>query len=194
MTELLVETLACPLCGGCAELGGNVTPLFGKPVCRKCYFAFSNRRYLAFAVDYVALWPASSIAWLALKFPLAVLSSMLSMDLLYAEWAVVLLTFLLKDGFRGYSVGKALLGLRVLNPTSGKPSGFAASLKRNLPLLIPFAALFVAFQLRKGERMGDGWAGTRVIWKTYQESSLFRDDTEQDAGLASAEGEAGART
>jgi uncharacterized RDD family membrane protein YckC len=172
--ELLVETLACPLCGGCAELCCNLTPLFGEPVCRKCYFGFSSRRYLAFVIDYFLLWPASSIAWLVLRFPLAVLSSLLRTNLLYAEWAVVLLTFLFKDGFRGYSVGRALLGLRVLNATSGRPSGFSASFKRNLPLLIPFAAFFAALQLRKGTRTGDVWAGTRVIWKKYEQALPFR--------------------
>lgn len=36
-----------------------------------------------------------------------------------------------------------------------------------------FVILLVAFQLREGHRIGDGWAGTRVIWKEYRDRAPF---------------------
>ncbi len=73
--------------------------------------------------------------------------------------------FCLKDGFSGVSPGKAMMGLLVINKTSGNPAGFVASLKRNLPLMIPFMVFVIDLQLRSGNRMGDGWANTAVISK-----------------------------
>ncbi len=38
---------------------------------------------------------------------------------------------------------------------------------------LPFAALYVAFQLIRGRRLGDTWARTRVIWMRYAQHPLF---------------------
>lgn len=188
-TTLLVDSCACPLCSAPTQLGNSASLLFEKPVCRECYSGFSNRRYLAFLIDYIFLGPASAVAWLLLKFPLAMVFLLVGRKLPLLNWVVVILTFLLKDGFRGYSLGKALVGVRVVDAASGQPIGFAASCKRNLPLLIPFAAFFVALQLRKGNRIGDGWARTRVVWKKYGDTPVFHGALAQKPGETLSEGE-----
>ena len=87
---------------------------------------------------------------------------------------LLLNTFLLhKDGFRGRSLGKLLMGIRVVDDTTGELGGFKASVKRNLPLFIPFVPLIAAFQLRKGYRIGDRWANTRVIWMKFKDKAPF---------------------
>jgi len=86
---------------------------------------------------------------------------------------VGLLVWLCKDGLRGYSPGKAIVGVQVLDVASRKPTGLWASFKRNLPLVIPFMVLIVAFQLLRGPRTGDRWAHTRVIWRKYIDKAPF---------------------
>jgi uncharacterized RDD family membrane protein YckC len=86
--------------------------------------------------------------------------------LLYGVW-------LLKDGFNGYSPGKWMMGVQVVDADTGQGAGFGASFKRNLPLLIPFAPLVAAFQMSRGPRLGDGWANTRVVWKKHEGRGPF---------------------
>jgi hypothetical protein len=86
---------------------------------------------------------------------------------------VGLLVWLCKDGLRGYSPGKAMAGVQVLDVASRKPAGLWASFKRNLPLAIPFMVLIVAFQLLRGPRTGDRWARTRVVWRKYIDKAPF---------------------
>lgn len=81
--------------------------------------------------------------------------------------------FCLKDGFGGYSPGKKLMGLQALDLESGKPVSFAQSFKRNLPTIIPLIPLVMAFQISTGQRWGDRWAKTTVVWKKYDESPVF---------------------
>ncbi len=79
----------------------------------------------------------------------------------------------MKDGFRGYSPGKAVCGLRVINRATGRPAGFVASLQRNLVLYVPLMPLVLAFLLTNGPRIGDGWAGTRVIRRKHARHPVF---------------------
>jgi hypothetical protein len=92
--------------------------------------------------------------------------------------ALLYMAFLGKDRlFSGSSPGKALAGLRVIDQDSGEPVGLFASTKRNLPLWIPAVGFIVqimaAVQLRKGQRIGDTWANTKVVWKKYVEHAAF---------------------
>ena len=94
------------------------------------------------------------------------------------EWIAILvvlmlLLYLLKDG-RGLSVGKLFTGIEVVDVRTAKPAGYLASLKRNIPLLIPFVPLIIALQIPAGVRLGDGWAHTRVVLKKYRDKSPFR--------------------
>lgn len=154
----------CPLCGKDKHMGKKAKPLYGHLICRKCYYAFANRRQFAFAVD-IILWNVCLVIVLGL----AGLSGDAIQDLTFLLFPI----FCMKDGFSGSSLGKAMMGVQVIDKTSGQPSGFGASFKRNLPLIIPFMLLIVAFQLCKGNRIGDGWSNTRVIWKKYRNSIPF---------------------
>src|SRR5438132_10702314 len=50
--------------------------------------------------------------------------------------AILVLAMLLRDGFRGRSIGKQLLGLRLTTP-KGDGCGWGRSLVRNIPLVLP---------------------------------------------------------
>ncbi|HEY2094489.1 MAG TPA: RDD family protein [Thermoanaerobaculia bacterium] len=75
----------------------------------------------------------------------------------WAALAIVMVCLLLRDGYRGRSPGKRLLGLRLVTPR-GEGCGYVRSVIRNLPLLIPFwnlieAALVVTAKRRTGDRI-----------------------------------------
>ena len=87
------------------------------------------------------------------------------------EWvwivAVVasLVGILLRDGWKGRSPGKQLLGLRVAT-TSGKQCGYGRSFVRNLPVFVPLLNLVEIYLLifsTKSRRIGDRMAGTNVV-------------------------------
>jgi uncharacterized RDD family membrane protein YckC len=154
----------CSLCGKDKHMGKKAKPLYGYLVCRKCYYAFANRRQFAFGAD-IILWNVS-LGILGIVLGLAGLSSDAIQGLAYLLFPV----FCMKDEF---SLGKAMMGVQVVDKTTGKPVSLGASFKRNLPLIIPFIPLIVAFQLCKGNRVGDGWANTCVIWKKYKDKAPF---------------------
>lgn len=72
---------------------------------------------------------------------------------------------LLRDGYRGRSPGKRLLGLRLLTP-GNRPCSYGRSVLRNLPILIPglnlIEMLLVLFG-NQSRRTGDRLAGTVVV-------------------------------
>jgi uncharacterized RDD family membrane protein YckC len=77
--------------------------------------------------------------------------------------ATLILSILIRDGIRGRSVGKQLLGLR-LNTRSGGTCGYFRSIIRNIPLIVPLWNLIeIAFVLAGKARTGDRIAGTTVI-------------------------------
>lgn len=156
--------VVCPLCRRAEKL---TRKLYAHDVCRECWASFANRRQLAFVVDWLLISVASFILGFAVGHRM---SDQALQGLAFLLFAPLLL---LKDGFRGRSPGKALMDLTVVDVVSGAPAGLGASLLRNLPLLVPFVPLFVAFQLKGGRRVGDGWAGTRVIWNRYSRSEVF---------------------
>jgi len=140
--------------------------LYGRGVCKKCYYAFANRRQLAFLIDSV-LW---YVLFLLL---LVIIPGPTSEENADGLWFMSLFIFCLKDGFAGYSPGKALLGLRVIIEENGNPIDVGRSFKRNIPILIPFMLLIVAFQLCKGHRTGDGWSHAKVIWTRFASHPIF---------------------
>lgn len=76
--------------------------------------------------------------------------------------ALLLIGLLLRDGYRGRSIGKQVLGLRVLTPR-GEGCGYGRSIVRNLPLVIPGWNLLEAGLVIFGRaRTGDRIARTRV--------------------------------
>lgn len=76
--------------------------------------------------------------------------------------AILMVGMLFRDGFRGRSVGKHLLGLRLLTP-KGEGCSYSRSLVRNIPLVIPgwnfLEVLLILFGKR---RTGDRIARTTV--------------------------------
>jgi uncharacterized RDD family membrane protein YckC len=169
------STPACPLCGRTKKMH-KAKLLYGVKVCKKCYYAFANRRQLAYIIDSLISVPLGFFVGMML----GVVTIALNLDpdttdLLFTvvAWLVFPLVFFMKDGFWGYSPGKAITRVQVVDRRTLKPTGFLASLKRNLILLVPFMPLIIAFWLQRGYRLGDGWARTKVVWKKYDTHPLF---------------------
>jgi uncharacterized RDD family membrane protein YckC len=168
------EQTPCPLCEQTKHMR-KAKPLYGHMVCKKCYYAFANRRQLAFFLDVIVF----RLLTLPIAFGAGVAMAPLGLSKSAIQTAGWGLTFVLfgvftcKDCLAGQSPGKALCGVKVLDATTGHPCGIGASFKRNLPLLIPFMPLIVAYQLCKGHRTGDGWSNTKVIWKKYASNPIF---------------------
>lgn len=75
---------------------------------------------------------------------------------------VLVIAMLFRDGFRGRSIGKHLLGLRLLTPR-GEGCGYLRSLVRNIPLIIPGWNLIEVVMVLLGKsRTGDRIAKTTV--------------------------------
>lgn len=165
----------CPLCH-IARDSRKFKPLYGTPVCKKCYNKFASRRQFAYIVDSIVFQASVyGIGAGIVTLGLAPAMSAQTADVfsLVAGYLVFPLIFFCKDGFAGYSPGKFLFGVRAIDPATLAPIGFASSFKRNLPLLIPFMVLVMAFLLQKGHRVGDGWAHSKVIWKKYANHPVF---------------------
>lgn len=76
--------------------------------------------------------------------------------------AVLLMAILFRDGFRNRSIGKQLLGLRLVTP-AGTGCGYGRSFIRNLPLVVPGWNLLEALLVVLGKaRTGDRIARTTV--------------------------------
>ena len=80
----------------------------------------------------------------------------------WAALAVLMLFMLFRDGIRGRSVGKYLLGLRLVTPR-GEGCGLWRSFARNFPLIVPgWNLLEVILVLAGKPRTGDRIARTSV--------------------------------
>ncbi|HEX7708539.1 MAG TPA: RDD family protein [Thermoanaerobaculia bacterium] len=80
----------------------------------------------------------------------------------WAALAILLLFMLLRDGYRGRSIGKQLLGLRIMT-RQGDHCGYGRSFVRNVPLVVPLWNLVeVVLVLAGRRRTGDRIAGTTV--------------------------------
>jgi uncharacterized RDD family membrane protein YckC len=163
----------CPLCGDARKMGKKARKLYDVWVCRRCGNGQINRRHFAYVLDLLLLYGGMVFV---LAFFAGAVGGVGHADVReivavipYVAWGL----FLFKDGFNGHSLGKAMMGLQVVDQDSGEGAGFGASFKRNLPLLIPLVPLIVAFQLGSGPRTGDGWANTRVVWKKQRGRGPF---------------------
>ena len=121
-------------------------------------------RIAAFLVD------ALSIS-LLLVLPAALLSYTLAwiggeirviQNVWYASLGIVIVAMLFRDGWRGRSLGKQILGLRVVT-RNDKPCGYLRSLARNLSLVVPVVNLVEVVLVVAGKsRIGDRIAKTNV--------------------------------
>jgi len=165
---------SCPLCGSSKHMA-KAKALYGHMVCKKCYFAFANKRQGAYAIDILGYYALTFVAGILVAIVMALGgSSQTEIQSVASILGWILLPVLFfKDCFSGQSLGKAICGVKVIDDTTGAPGTIGASFKRNLPLLIPFMPLIVGGQLCKGHRTGDGWANTKVIWKKYANHPIF---------------------
>ncbi len=75
---------------------------------------------------------------------------------------VLVLALLFRDGFRGRSIGKHVLGLRLVTP-KGDRCGWGRSFVRNVPLIVPGWNLIELLLVLAGKaRTGDRIANTNV--------------------------------
>ena len=123
-------------------------------------------RMAAFVVD-------SLLIGLALMIPSTILSWILigiaeAPDRVRLVWwtalGLVVVGILLRDGWRGRSMGKRLLGLRIRTP-GGSECGWLRSFARNIPLLVPgwnLLELYLLIFSRESRRSGDRIARTYV--------------------------------
>jgi uncharacterized RDD family membrane protein YckC len=80
----------------------------------------------------------------------------------WAALGVLIVAMLFRDGFRGRSMGKHLLGLRLLTP-KGEGCGYIRSVVRNIPLIVPVWNLLEVMLVLAGKaRTGDRIARTSV--------------------------------
>jgi uncharacterized RDD family membrane protein YckC len=80
----------------------------------------------------------------------------------FVALAILMAGMVVRDGFRGRSLGKQLLGLRLLTPR-GEGCGWWRSVARNFPLVIPGWNLIEAVMVFAGRsRTGDRIARTTV--------------------------------
>ncbi len=166
----------CPVCDQ-TRPAKKFKSLYGYLICDKCYYGFANRRQGAFILDSLIF----RLALLPISIGLSVLLAALNINMesnavRIADGLlgiVLWVIFLGKDGWFGNSPGKRITGIQVIDETTRGSVSFVQSVKRNLPLVIPFVPVVVACTLSKGKRWGDGWAGTRVIWKKYADKLPF---------------------
>ena len=176
----------CPICN---DRPATHKTLYGHAVCKKCLYAFANRRQFAYLIDTILFSVVGG--GLAVLITAFVASSSMSgalIEVVTIAFALVLqAAFAIKDGFNGQSPGKRATGVQVVDERSGEPISFRQSFKRNaifligvLPWVGPLASLailiIIIVQMTKGHRLGDRFAGTRVIWKKHADSPVFGGD------------------
>ena len=134
----------CPICT--EEIEGKTKHLlYNVEVCRSCYYGFASNRHLAFAIDFVFLF--ISTVSLTLAF-----TQLYRLYIGYAgrpTYISIIFHYLLlvslvafRDGIRGHSPGKFLMGVQVVNIATLAPIGFVRSFIRNLPIAVFLIATF----------------------------------------------------
>ena len=75
----------------------------------------------------------------------------------FVTLAILVAGLLIRDGYRGRSIGKHMLGLRLVTPR-GDGCGYFRSVVRNVPLIVPVwnvieVVLVIAGRARPGDRL-----------------------------------------
>lgn len=119
--SLVPDQAICPICDR-AVRAKRMRKLYNVPVCYKCSNAFANWRQLAWIIDYLALMIVSVLVGVLVEMFLDAISSSSgnSSSAGGIIWflfigVVIPLFFYCKDGFAGYSPGKWLCGVRVVD-------------------------------------------------------------------------------
>lgn len=120
-------------------------------------------RIAAFLVDALSIAILLILPASAVSYAMTWTTSMKGIQLVW--WAalfVLMVAMLFRDGFRRRSVGKQLLGLRLLTP-KGEGCGYGRSFLRNVPLVVPGWNLLEVILILAGKpRTGDRLARTTV--------------------------------
>lgn len=176
-----LDELRCPVCLRPLKRPHKCKKLFGMKVCNRCRNGFANRRQLAYVIDNLVLYFVMFLLTLlflqlpgrrfgATSRPSSGLSTLISVY----TYLLVPFLFILKDGFAGRSPGKLLMGLQVVDKTSLDPIGVGRSIKRNLMLMIPYVGVIGgAITMMGGQRWGERWANTMVMWLKYKHRQPF---------------------
>lgn len=81
----------------------------------------------------------------------------------FVALGILVIGMLIRDGYRGRSIGKQMLGLRLMTH-AGAGCGYTRSVARNIPLVVPGWNLIELLLVVAGRsRTGDRLAGTSVI-------------------------------
>ncbi len=187
-SEVLMQTdSSCGMCGRSFADDPKPTTLFELPVHRACSRGFYWRRTRAAVVDIVIAFALL----LGISF-----GPMFATDAPYggdgtshahSAFLAAIAFLLSKDACFGISPGKALFGLQVVDADTDAPIGARQSLQRNLILLsclsiivpvglvrlLSFSLWKIAYQMRFGPRLGEGWANTRVIDRKLRGAPVF---------------------
>ncbi|HEX8410021.1 MAG TPA: RDD family protein [Thermoanaerobaculia bacterium] len=120
-------------------------------------------RIAAFLVDALSISIILILPSSAVSYGMTWTSSPKGIQLVWwVALGVLMMAMLLRDGFRGRSVGKHLLGLRLVTPR-GDGCGYGRSLIRNVPLIVPGWNLIELVLVLAGKRRtGDRIARTSV--------------------------------
>lgn len=120
-------------------------------------------RIAAFLVDALSISIMLILPGAAISYAMTWTSSPKGIQLVWwAALAVLMIAMLFRDGFRGRSIGKQLLGLRLVTP-HGETCGWGRSFVRNVPLLVPGWNLLELLLVLAGKsRTGDRIARTTV--------------------------------
>lgn len=120
-------------------------------------------RIAAFLVDALSISIALVLPASAVSYGMTWASNPRAIQMVWwVALGILVLAMLFRDGFRGRSIGKQLLGLRLLTP-KGEGCGYIRSAVRNIPLILPvWNLLEVVLVLFGRDRTGDRIARTSV--------------------------------
>ncbi|MBC7795719.1 MAG: RDD family protein [Pyrinomonadaceae bacterium] len=156
------------ICGMCGQLSNKMKTLYDQDVCKTCHTGFTNRRQAAYLIDLLFYRFAIVYFFIAITDFLPKDFSAISFFLI----AIIPIPFLLKDCTNGSSLGKSVLGLKVVGAETRQPCGVLSSFSRNVIFIIPLLAL-VEIVMMKNKRLGDRIAKTRVVWNKYPNAPIF---------------------
>ncbi len=144
------------------EAGQKTSLLYGVRVANEFQWSFYRRRIWAFLIDVAIILLAARIFDDFGTIP---------------YYAVFFLLFSFRDTHKGQSWGKKICKLQVVDKATGKPGGAKESLSRNWILSVPIlnwvTQIIALVQGWNGPRLGDSWAGTKVIWLQHADEPAF---------------------
>lgn len=120
-------------------------------------------RIAAFLVDALSIALALILPASIVSYALTFTSQPKGIQMVWlAALAILMFGMLFRDGYRGRSMGKHLLGLRLLTP-KGEGCSYGRSVLRNLTLIIPGVNLIEVILVLAGKpRIGDRIGKTTV--------------------------------